>query len=71
MPFAFSDLQKVYMVQGDVLTYTSGAFLFCFNNGTETGLNPYQQAAGTPSLLTNSSFGNGGSFRVNGTYFIS
>jgi len=71
MPFSASDLQKIYMVQGDSLTYTSGAFLFCFNAGAGATLDPYQQAAGTASQFTNSSFNNGGSFRVTGSYFIS
>ena len=71
MPFSASDLQKIYMVQGDSLSYTSGAFLFCFNPGAGATLDPYQQAAGTASQFTNSSFNNGGSFRVAGSYFTS
>jgi hypothetical protein len=69
MPFAFSDLQKVYIAQGDNLTYTSGAYLFCYNSGSGTDLNPYQQAAGTATQFTNTAFGNGGTFRVCGLYF--
>jgi hypothetical protein len=71
MPFAFSDLQKIYMVQGDLLTYTSGAFLFCFNGGSGTTIDPYQQAAGSASQLANTAFSNGGTFRVAGSYFTS
>jgi hypothetical protein len=71
LPFAFSDLQKIFMVQGDSLSYTSGAFLFCFNAGSGAAIDPYQQAAGTATQFTNVYFNNGGSFRVAGSYFIS
>ena len=68
LPFTFSDLGKIWMAQGDSLTYTSGAFLFSYNDGTGTTIYPYQQAAGTATQFTNASFNNGGSYRVSGIY---